>query len=65
MKPDATNEWGDREDEYSERIAACHPDNNGSHRTYALASRLVGNRHSKCALIDLVNFLLIYGGAGE
>ncbi len=39
-------------------IAAAHPTITGRHRTYAEAARMVRAKHSKPALIDLVNWLL-------
>lgn len=55
---DQINEWGDREDHLSEAIMADHPMTTGDHDTYAEAQQLVSNRHSKSALIHLVNHLL-------
>lgn len=52
------DEYGDRRDEWSERIDASHPMNSGDHRKYELAMQMVGNRHSKGALVELVNWLL-------
>jgi hypothetical protein len=46
-------------DEWSERIAAVHPTLTGDHATYAKAMEMVGNRHSKGALVELVNWLLL------
>jgi len=51
--------WEDREDEWTSRIAEAHPTRSGSHEDYACAMRMVGARHSKRALVDLVNWLLI------
>lgn len=51
--------WGDRDDEWTERIAAAHPLQTGDAETYAIAMRMVGNRHSKAALVALVNWLLM------
>lgn len=57
--PNVASDWdADREDEWTERINGHHPCNTGDHKTYAKAMELVGNRHSKYALVDLVNFLL-------
>lgn len=50
--------WGDREDQHSEAISAAHPVHTGEHKTYATALEMVGNRRSKYALVDLVNWLL-------
>ncbi len=41
-----------------EEIAAAHPLNTGEHALYAEAMRLIGAKHSKGALVDLVNWLL-------
>lgn len=40
-------------------IEAAHPVNSGSHDTYGEAMRLVGAKHSKAALVALVNWLLM------
>lgn len=52
------DQYGDRRDEFSFLIDAAHPTNTDDHETYALAMKMVGNRHSKGALVDLVNWLL-------
>lgn len=51
-------DWGDRDDEWTDEIKAAHPLNTGSHDTYAIACEIVHNRHSKFALVALVNCLL-------
>lgn len=51
--------WDDTEDEWTERIKAAHPSRSGSHEEYATAMRMVGNRRSKGALVELVNWLLV------
>lgn len=52
-------EWdGDKDDEYTAKIKAAHPMNTKDHETYRKACDMVHNRHSKHALIDLVNWLL-------
>jgi hypothetical protein len=50
--------WGDKDDEWTERINAAHPLKTGDNETYGIAMRMVGNRHSKGALVELVNWLL-------
>lgn len=50
--------WEDQPDEYSKSIDAAKPTRTGRHDRYALALELVGNRHGKYALVDLVNWLL-------
>lgn len=58
-----TKPWSeDKRDEYSDRISAAFPTESGSHEEYALAMKLVGNRHSKGALVGLVNWLLVESG---
>lgn len=54
----STNAWGDREDKWTKRINAAHPIVSGSHGAWQLATDMVGNRHSKRALVELVNWLL-------
>jgi hypothetical protein len=51
--------WEDRTDEWTERVRASFPTRSGSHEEYALAMRMVGNRHSKSELVALVNWLLV------
>lgn len=54
----------DKKDDWSKRIDADHPTRAGNvndvkrHERYYLAMQLVGNRHSKYALVDLVNHLI-------
>ena len=52
------DESGDRTDRWTDRIEEAHPCNTGSHNVYAIAMEMVGNRHSKGALVELVNWLL-------
>lgn len=51
----------DTDDEFTERINEVHPATaqKPRHDLYALAVRMVGNRHSKYALVDLVHWLLV------
>lgn len=56
----AKTKWQDDPDaSYKDIIQANHPTVTGDHETYSDAMRLVGQRHSKYALIDLVNWLLV------
>lgn len=59
-EPQTTNrdEDGDRRDRWSERIDATHPMKNGDHKRYIIAMEMVGNRHTKHSLVELVNWLL-------
>jgi len=51
------NEWGDRPDDLTTEIKAdFHSD--GFYGRYSKAMELVGNRHSKSALVSLVAYLL-------
>lgn len=51
--------WEDKADEWSESIKAAHPAHNDrTHEQYAIAMKMVGNRHSKQALVALVTWLL-------
>lgn len=52
-------EWGDRDDEWTPQIDAAFPTRSGSHDEYATAMRMVSARHSKHALVALVNWLLV------
>ena len=49
----------DKEDYLTEAINQAHPLETGDHSTYGEALELVGNRHSKGSLVDLVNYLLV------
>ncbi len=46
-------------DEWTKMIKAAHPMRSGSHDEYAMAMKMVGHRHSKRALVELVNWLLL------
>lgn len=48
----------DREDEFTSCINAAHPLKPKRHDLHDLAMKMVGNRYSKAALVDLVNWLL-------
>lgn len=54
--------WGDRPDQFSARVKAAHPvidkTSPDRHARYALAMEMIHSRHSKYALVDLVNWLL-------
>jgi hypothetical protein len=49
----------DAYDQWTPLIDAVHPMNGGSCEHYTTALEMVGNRHSKYALVELVNWLLI------
>jgi hypothetical protein len=51
--------WGDVTDEFTEAINAAHPCETENYEDYAKAHSMVSNRHSKSALVDLVNWLLV------
>lgn len=53
------NEWEDQRDEWTDKINEAHPTRSGSHDEYATAMQMVGHRHSKGALVELVNWLLV------
>ena len=48
----------DRRDCWTPMIEASHPLQTGAHDAYATALEMVGNRHSKGALVDLVCWLV-------
>lgn len=50
--------WDDKPDEWSAAIEAAHPIRSKAHDAYATAMKMVGNRRSKGALVDLVCWLL-------
>jgi len=49
----------DSPDKYSDKINEAHPLETGRHDIYEQAMEMVGNRHGKYELVDLVNWLLI------
>lgn len=55
--------WEDVQDDWTPAIKAAHPARGGSPDKYdtcwAIAMQMVGHRHSKGALIELVNWLLV------
>ena len=50
--------WGDQRDQWSKQIDAAHPIHTGRHDAYMTAMEMVGNRHSKSELVNLVCWLL-------
>ncbi len=59
-------EWdGDTPLPEDDAIRAAHPTRTGRHDLYAEAMRLVGARHSKGGLVELVNWLLYRLNAAE
>jgi hypothetical protein len=63
--PKTANEntpWEDKDDEWSKAIDAAFPTRSGSHDQYSMAMKMVGNRQSKSALVELVNWLLVSKG---
>lgn len=61
-------QWKDTEDHddaHTAAIDAAHPCNTGKHALYANALEMVGNRYSKYALVDLVNWLLARAEAAK
>lgn len=53
--------WYDKDDQFTARIKAVHPvmcKDDDRHARYALAMEMIHSRHSKYALVDLVNWLL-------
>lgn len=61
----APEPWEDVDDEWSEAIKAAFPTRSGSHAQYGVAMKMVGHRHSKIALVALVNWLLVKADASE
>lgn len=55
------NPWKDKDDQFTDRIKNVHPimcKDDDRHARYALAMEMIHSRHSKYALVDLVNWLL-------
>lgn len=50
--------WNDRDDQWTEEIKASHPVKTKAYHHYDTAMKMVGARHSKGALVDLVCWLL-------
>lgn len=51
-------DWEDKPDEWTPAIKAAHPTRTGSHDKWGVAMGMVGHRHSKGALVELVHWLL-------
>jgi hypothetical protein len=51
--------WEDLPLPEDDAIKAAHPLRSGRHDLYAEAMRLVGERHAKAELVELVNWLLV------
>lgn len=50
--------WEDKKDKWSDAIAAAHPVETGDHASYNTAMEMVGNRHSKRALVEMTCYFL-------
>lgn len=59
---DAALRWEDVDDEWTVAADAAFPTRSGSHEEYGIAMQMVGNRHSKGSLVELVNWLLVERG---
>lgn len=57
--PSASDSWKDAPDEWTDAISSAHPTRSGSHDEYRVAMKMVGHRHSKGELVELVNWLLM------
>lgn len=56
--PAPDDAWADKPLPEDTTIRAAHPTRTGRHDLYAEAMRMVGAKHSKRALVELVNWLL-------
>ena len=65
VKEKARMAHGDKPIPEDDAIAAAHPLRTGRHDLYDEAQRLVSAKHSKGALVDLVNWLLHRQDAAE
>lgn len=50
--------WGDQKDQHTDAIRAAHPTYTKDFETYEAALAMVGTRHGKYELVNLVNWLL-------
>jgi hypothetical protein len=57
--------WGDQKDEHTEAIRAAHPTRTDDFETYDTALAMIGTRHGKYELVNLVNWLLARAKAAE
>jgi hypothetical protein len=55
----ANASWEDVHDKWADEIDEAHPTRSGSYDEYGVAMQMVGHRHSKGALVSLVNWLLV------
>lgn len=58
-KLDEPDDWDDKPDEWTMAIEAAFPTRSNSHDEYATAMKMISTRHSKRALVALVNWLLV------
>jgi hypothetical protein len=58
LVPDLARSWDDEPLPEDKEIEAAHPTRSGKHERFAYAMRMVSAKHSKFALIGLVNWLL-------
>ena len=63
--PLPVNPWADAPLPEDDEIAAAHPVLSGRDDLYIEAMRLVGARHSKSGLVDLVTWLLLCAEKGK
>jgi hypothetical protein len=57
--------WGDQKDEHTEAIRAAHPIRTDDFETYDTAMAMIGTRHGKYELVNLVNWLLVRAKTAE
>lgn len=57
--------WGDQADEHTDAIRAAHPTRTKQYETWDRALAMVGKRHGKYELVDLVNWLLVRAEQGS
>ena len=63
--PEPVSPWEDVADEWTAAIQTAFPTRSESHDKYGIAMQMVGHRHSKGALVALVNWLLVEQGKAE
>jgi len=57
--------WGDQKDEHTDAIHAAHPTRTKDFETYDTALAMIGTRHGKYELVNLVNWLLVRAKTAE
>jgi hypothetical protein len=53
------NDWADKDDKWTKEVEDAFPTRSGSHKEYQTAMEMIHARHSKGAIVALINWLLL------